>query len=161
MKDCRKIRKAVSQNSPLPTESEQHLFACRACRRFVRADQNLGLLHEFRQVPASVSPEFVERVMNGLAEREKEQPKAWFGLEVMRWAAVLLFAIAAGYGFSVSENAAKSVELAASLMVVPSKIASKRDRKITAGCNMPCRNFRRSTAKSSLRSKPTARVSRK
>jgi predicted anti-sigma-YlaC factor YlaD len=68
MKDCRRIRKAVSQNSPLPAELEQHLFACPACRRFVRADQILGLLREFRQVPASVSPEFVERVMSGLAE---------------------------------------------------------------------------------------------
>jgi len=124
MKSCRRIRKAVSQNSPLPTELEQHLFACPACRRLVRSQQILGLLHEFRQVPASVSPEFVERVMSGLAEREKEQPKAWFGLEVMRWAAVLLFAIAAGYGFSVSENALKSVEWAASLTVAPSQITS-------------------------------------
>jgi len=124
MKSCRRIRKAVSQNSPLPTELEQHLFACPACRRLVRSRQILGLLHEFRQVPASVSPEFVERVMSGLAEREKEQPKAWFGLEVMRWAAVLLFAIAAGYGFSVSENALKSVEWAASLTVAPSQITS-------------------------------------
>src|SRR5215510_15528872 len=124
MKDCRRIRKAVAQNSPLPTELEQHLFACRACRRFVRADQILGLLHEFRQVPASVSPEFVERVMNGLREREEEQPTAWFGLQVTRWAAVLIFSMAAGYGFSVSEDAAKSVEWTASLTVVPSKIAS-------------------------------------
>jgi|SRR5262245_17394585 hypothetical protein len=124
MKNCRRIRKAVSQNSPLPAELEQHLFACRACRRFVRADQILGLLQEFRQVPASVSPEFVERVMTGLAEREKEQPKAWFGLEVMRWAALLMFSIAAGYGFSVSTAAAKSVEWAASLTVVPSTITS-------------------------------------
>ena len=124
MKSCRRIRKAVSQNSPLPTELEQHLFACPACRRLVRSQQILGLLHEVRQVPASVSPEFVERVMSGLAEREKEQPKAWFGLEVMRWAAVLLFAIAVGYGFSVSENALKSVEWAASLTVAPSQITS-------------------------------------
>ena len=124
MKNCRRIRKAVSQNSPLPAELEQHLFACPACRRFVRAEQILGLLHEFRQVPASISPEFVERVMSGLGEREEEQPKAWFGLAAMRWAAVLMFSIAAGYGFSVSENAAKSVEWAASLIIVPSKIAS-------------------------------------
>ena len=124
MKDCRKIRKAVSQNSPLPTELEQHLFACPACRRLVRAQQILGLLDEFRQVPASISPEFVERVMSGLAGREKEQPKAWFGLEVMRWAAVLMFSIAAGYGFSVSKNAARSIEWAASLTVAPSPITS-------------------------------------
>jgi len=75
-------------------------------------------------VPASVSPEFVERVMSGLAEREEEKPKSRFGLEVMRWAAVLMFSIAAGYGFSVSENAAKSVEWAASLTVPPSPISS-------------------------------------
>ena len=124
MKNCRRIRKAVSQNSPLPAELEQHLFACPACRLFVRAEQILGLLHEFRQVPASVSPEFVERVMSGLGEREEEQPKAWFGLEVMRWAAVLMFSMAAGYGFSASEGAAKSVEWAASLTVVPSPITS-------------------------------------
>jgi anti-sigma factor RsiW len=122
MKDCRRIRKAVAQNSPLPAELEQHLFACRACRRLVRSQQILGLLQEFRQAPASVSPEFVERVMSGLAEREEEQPKAWFGLEVMRWAAVLMFSMAAGYGFSVSEDATKSVEWAASLSVVPSPI---------------------------------------
>jgi anti-sigma factor RsiW len=124
MKNCRWLRKAVSQNSPVPAELEQHLFACPACRRLVRSQQILGLLDEFRQVPASVSPEFVERVMSGLAEREKEKPKAWFGLEVMRWAAVLMFSMAAGYGFSVSEDAAKSVEWAASLTVVPSPITS-------------------------------------
>jgi anti-sigma factor RsiW len=124
MKDCRRIRKAVSQNSPLPAELEQHLFACPACRRFVRADQILGLMREFRQMPAPVSPEFVERVMSGLAEREEEQPKAWFGLQVMRWAAVLMFSMAVGYGFSVSEDAAKSVEWTASLTVAPRPISS-------------------------------------
>ena len=124
MKNCRRIRKAVSQNSPLPAELEQHLFACPACRRLVRAEQILGRLHEFRQVPASVSPEFVERVMTGLAEREEERSKAWFGVEIMRWAAVLMFSMAAGYGFSASEGAAKSVEWAASLTVVPSPITS-------------------------------------
>jgi anti-sigma factor RsiW len=124
MKNCRRVRKAVSQNSPLPAELEQHLFTCPACQRLVRSQQILGRLHEFRQVPASVSPEFVERVMSGLAEREEEKPKAWFGLEVMRWAAVLMFSMAAGYGFSVSEDAAKSIEWAASLTVVPSKITS-------------------------------------
>jgi anti-sigma factor RsiW len=124
MKNCRRIRKAVAQNSPLPAVLEQHLFACPACRRLVRSQQILGLLHEFRQVPASVSPEFVERVMSGLAEREEEKPKSWFGLEVMRWAAILIFSMAAGYGFSVSEDAAKSVDWAASLTVVPSPITS-------------------------------------
>jgi anti-sigma factor RsiW len=124
MKDCRRIRKAVSQNSPVPAELEQHLFACPACRRFVRAEQILGLLDEFRQVPASVSPEFVERVISGLAEREVEKPKERFGLEVMRWAAILIFSMAAGYGFSISEDAAKSVEWTASLTVVPSPITS-------------------------------------
>src|SRR5262245_30729261 len=124
MKNCRRIRKAVAQNSPLPAELEQHLFACPACRRFVRAEQILGLLHEFRQVPASVSPEFVERVMSGLVEREEEQPKAWFGPKLMRWAAVLMFSLATGYGFSVSTDAAKSVEWAASLTVPPSTTTS-------------------------------------
>ena len=123
MKNCRRIRKAVSQNSPLPAELEQHLFACPACRRLVRAQQILGLMHEFRQVPASASPEFVERVMSSLAQRE-EKRKARFGLEVMRWAAVLMFSMAAGYGFSVSEDAAKSIEWAASLTAVPSPITS-------------------------------------
>ena len=123
MKNCRRIRKAVAQNSPLPAELEQHLFACPACRRLVRSQQILGLLHEFRQVPASVSPEFVERVTSGLAQRE-EKPKARFGLEVMRWAAVLMFSMAAGYGFSISEDAAKSVEWTASLTVVPSPTTS-------------------------------------
>ena len=124
MKNCRRIRKAVSQNSPLPAELEQHLFACPACRRLVRAQQILGLMHEFRQVPASVSPEFVERVMSGLAEREEEKPKARFGLEVMRWAAVLVFSMAAGYGFSLSTDTARSAEWAASLTAVPSPITS-------------------------------------
>ena len=124
MKDCRRIRKAVAQNSLLLAELEQHLFACPACRRFVRAEQILGLLDEFRQVPASVSPGFVERVMSSLAEREEEQPKAWFGLEVMRWAAVLMFSMAVGYGFSISEDAAKSVEWTASLTAVPSPTTS-------------------------------------
>jgi anti-sigma factor RsiW len=124
MKSCRRIRKAVAQNSPLPAELKQHLFTCPACRRLVKAQQILGQLHEFRQVSGSVSPEFVERVMSGLAEREEERPKAWFGLEVMRWAAVLMFSMAAGYGFSISEDAAKSVGWAASLTVAPSPIPS-------------------------------------
>src|SRR5262245_60888335 len=123
MKDCRRIRKAIARNLPVPAELEQHLFVCLACRRLVRSQQILGLLHEFRQVPASVSPEFVEQVMSGLAQRE-EKPKARFGLEVMRWAAVLAFSMAAGYGFSVSPDAAKSAEWAASLTVVPSPITS-------------------------------------
>jgi hypothetical protein len=132
MKDCRRIRKAVSQNSPFPAELEQHLFACPPCRRLVRAQQILGLLHEFRQVPVSVSPEFVERVMSGLAGREKEQQtgrekeqqKGWSGPQLMRWAAVLMFSMAVGCGFSVSEDAAESVEWAASLTVVPRPITS-------------------------------------
>jgi hypothetical protein len=124
MKNCRRIRKALSETRPLPAELEQHLFACLACRRFVRAEQVLGLMHEFRQVPALVSPEFVERVMTGLPGREEERPKGWFGLEVMRWAAVLMFSMAAGYGFSVSEGAAKSIEWVASLTVVASPITS-------------------------------------
>src|SRR5262245_66669743 len=124
MRNCRRVRKAVAQNSPVPAELEQHLFAVPACRRLVRSQQILGLLQEFRQVPASVSPDFVERVMTGLAVREKEQPKGWFGLEVMRWAAVLMFSMAAGYGFSISEDAAKSVKWAASLTVVSSPITS-------------------------------------
>jgi predicted anti-sigma-YlaC factor YlaD len=123
MKDCRRIRKAVSQALPLPAELEEHLFACPACRRFVRIEQILGLMHEFRQAPGSSSPEFVDRVMSGLEERVEEQPKK-FRLEVMRWAAVLVFSVAAGYGFSVWESGTKSIEWAASLMVVPSPITS-------------------------------------
>jgi predicted anti-sigma-YlaC factor YlaD len=124
MNDCRRIRKTFSQSLPLPSELEQHLFACSACRRFVRVEQILGLMHEFPEARASVPPEFVERVMGGLARREEEQPKGRFGLEVMRWAAVLMFSIAAGYGFSVSESARKSIEWVASLTVMPSPIAS-------------------------------------
>jgi hypothetical protein len=90
MKSCRRIRKTVSQTLPLPAELEEHLFACFACRRFVRAGQILGLMHEFRQALAFGSPEFVERVMSGLVRREEHQPKR-FGLEIMRWAAVLCF----------------------------------------------------------------------
>jgi anti-sigma factor RsiW len=124
MKDCRRIRKGVSQALPLSAELEEHLFACHACRRFVRVEQILGLMNEFRQSPASFSHDFVERVMSGLAGREEQQAKGWFGLGVMRWAAVLMFSIAAGYGFSVSESGTKSIEWAASLMVVPSPITS-------------------------------------
>jgi anti-sigma factor RsiW len=124
VKNCRKIRKAVSQTHPLSAELEQHLFVCPACRRFVRAEQILGVMHEVRQVPAVVSPGFVERVMNGVATREKEQPKAWLGVEVIRWAAVLMFSMAAGYGFSSSEAAAKSIEWVASLTVVASPVTT-------------------------------------
>ena len=42
MKDCRRIRKAVSQTLPLPAELEEHLFVCPACRRFVRAEHILA-----------------------------------------------------------------------------------------------------------------------
>jgi len=62
--------------------------------------------------------------MSGLVDREEEKPKARFGLEVMRWAAILMFSMAAGYGFSISEDAAKSVEWTASLTVVPSPTTS-------------------------------------
>jgi predicted anti-sigma-YlaC factor YlaD len=123
MKDCRRIRKAVSQALPLSAELEEHLFTCPACRRFVRVEQIMGLMHEFRQAPGSSSSEFVDRVMNGLEGRVEQQPKK-FRLEVMRWAAVLVFSVAAGYGFSVWESGTKSIEWAASLMVVPSPITS-------------------------------------
>jgi predicted anti-sigma-YlaC factor YlaD len=124
MKDCRRIRKTISQTQPLPAKLEQHLFACSACRRFVRAEQILGRMHEFRQAPALVSPEFIERVMSGLAGREKERQKGWSGPELMRWAAVLMFSMAAGYGFSVSQDAAKSIEWVASLTIEASPITS-------------------------------------
>jgi hypothetical protein len=124
MKNCRRIRKTISQTQPLPAELEQHLFACRACRRFVRAQQILGLMHEFRQTPPLVSHDFVERVMSGVAGKEPAQPRAWFDLQVMRWAAVLLFSMAAGYGFAVSQDAAKSIEWVASLTVEASPITS-------------------------------------
>ena len=58
MKSCRRMRKAVSGALPVPSELEEHLFACSACRRFVRVEQILGLMHEFRQAPGSSSPEF-------------------------------------------------------------------------------------------------------
>ena len=124
MKDCRRIRKAVSQALPVPAELEEHLFACDACRRFVRVEQILNLMDEFRQAPGSSSPEFVEGVMSGLAGREKQQPKGWSGLEVMRWAAVLVFSVAAGYGFSVGESGTKSIEWVASLAVSPTPIGA-------------------------------------
>jgi anti-sigma factor RsiW len=124
MKDCRRIRKTISQTQPLPAELEQHLFTCPACRRLVKAQQILGLLDEFRQMPASVSPEFVERVMSGVAGKEPAQQRAWFDLQVMRWAAVLMFSMAAGYGFAVSQDAAKSIEWVASLTVEASPITS-------------------------------------
>ena len=123
MKDCRRIRKAVSQAPPLPAELEEHLFACPGCRRFVRVEQILGLMHEFRQAPGSTSPEFVGRVMKGLDARVEQQPKT-LGLQVMRWAAVLVFSVAAGYGFSVGEGGTKSLEWVASLAVSPTPIAS-------------------------------------
>jgi predicted anti-sigma-YlaC factor YlaD len=123
MKDCRRIRKAVSQALPLSAELEEHLFACPGCRRFVRVEQILGLMHEFRQAPGSSSPEFVDRVMNGREERVEEQPKK-LRLEVMRWAAVLVFSVAAGYGFSVWESGTKSLEWVASLSVSSNPIAS-------------------------------------
>jgi predicted anti-sigma-YlaC factor YlaD len=123
VKRCRRIRKTVSQMLPLPAELEEHLFACPACRRFVRAEQILGLMHEFRQVPASGSPQFVERVMSGLVRREEHQPKR-FGLEIMRWAAVLMFSMATGYGFSVWESGTKSIEWVESLAISPNPIAS-------------------------------------
>ena len=124
MKDCRRIRRAVSQTASLPAELEQHLFSCSACRRFVRAEQILGRVHEFRQPSALVSPQFVERVMSGLAGREKKVQKRRSNPQLMRWAAVLMFSIAAGYGFSVSQAAVKSIEWAASLTVVTSPINS-------------------------------------
>ena len=87
MKNCRRIRKAVLKTRhSQPSWSNICLLALPA-----------GVLLELSKFWAyctnstgltSVSPEFVERVMSGLGEREEEQPKAWFGLEVMRWAAV-------------------------------------------------------------------------
>ena len=84
MKDCRRIRKAVSQALPVPAELEEHLFACPACRRFVRAEQILDLMHEFRQAPGSSSPEFVERVMNSLGGKSRARTQnLWSGGHAM------------------------------------------------------------------------------
>ena len=80
-------------------------------------------MHEFRQAPGSSSPEFVDRVMSGLEGRVEQQPKK-FGLEIMRWVAVLVFSMATGYGFSVWEGGTKSIEWVASMAVSPTPIAS-------------------------------------
>ena len=110
-------------NAATPSRAERASICLLCLPGFFRAGQILGLMHEFRQAPASGSPEFVERVMSGLVRREEHQPKR-FGLEIMRWAAVLMFSMAAGYGFSVSEGGTKSIEWVASLAVAPSPIVS-------------------------------------
>ena len=89
----------------------------------VAGKQILGLMHEFREARASGSPEFVETGNERLVRREEHQPKR-FGLGIMRWAAALMFSMAAGYGFSVSEGGTKSIEWVASLAIAPNPIAS-------------------------------------
>ncbi len=114
MKQCSKVRSAISQEIPLSVDLEQHLFTCSVCRRFVRAEQIIGLLGELRQTATVVPEDFVERVMSGLTT--KRRPKNGFAMTVLRWAAaILIFSMATVYGFSTSEQAAKGVRQVALL----------------------------------------------
>lgn len=114
MNQCRKVRSAIFQEIPLSVDLEQHLFTCSACRRFVRAEQIIGLLSELRQTPTVVPEDFVERVMSGLTA--KRRSKSGFVMTALRWAAaILIFSMATVYGFSTSEQSAQGVRQVALL----------------------------------------------
>lgn len=130
MNQCREGRRNISKGIPFSMELERHLFSCSACRRFARAEQILGLLSEFRQPLAVVPEDFVERVMSGLTT--KGEPKSSFALMALRWAAaILIFSMAAGYGFSISEDNSKSMQEVASVTSVEQVTSFTTDHILT------------------------------
>jgi hypothetical protein len=84
-----------------------------------KKDEELDGLVAFALTPVSVPADFVARVMRGLPRepgRRETGPGLW------KWAAALLiFSVALGYGFSTAEQATESV---ASLTSTPSDSVS-------------------------------------
>lgn len=109
MKACRGVQKAIRRKEPLTGERERHLFECEGCRGLARAERILGLLGELHEPEPGVSADFVERVMRGLPRGGRASSPVWPA--VLRWAAaVILFAMAAGYGYRAASTASSEAE---------------------------------------------------
>lgn len=98
---CRRVSTLLAAGAPLGADAEQHLFACRRCRRRARServDREIAALGRPPAPEAPVPPDFVSRVMRGLPRPRvfAAPPAAW------KWAAALaVFSAAAGYGYTV------------------------------------------------------------
>ncbi len=109
MSTCRQVKKAIRRREPLAGDRERHLFACGECRGLARAERILGLLGELRRPEPPVSSDFVERVMLGLPRAGDAPGPVWPAL--LRWAAaIVLFAMAAGYGYRAASSASSDAE---------------------------------------------------
>lgn len=115
MNPCREFRRALETENRLSARSEQHLFACPACRRRSReerVEREISRLGSLPRPEAAVPPDFVARVMRGLpatAPRRRPAPR-W------AWAAALaVFSAAAGYGYTAwADSAAADQQVATS-----------------------------------------------
>jgi predicted anti-sigma-YlaC factor YlaD len=103
MNPCREFRRALKTEGRLSARSEQHLFACPPCRRRSREERVEREISHLASVPGpdiAVPPDFVARVMRGLpatAPAPRRRPAARWA-----WAAALaIFSVAAGYGYTV------------------------------------------------------------
>jgi hypothetical protein len=89
-----------------------------------KKDEELGDLSAFALAPAAVPADFVARVMRGLpveGVREGRQADFW------KWAAALLiFSVAAGYGFGLGERGLQT-DLQASASVSSVSVPSEGD----------------------------------
>jgi len=122
MKSCRKVRRRLRSEAGLGPGEEQHFFACPACRkraRSERAEREIESLASRGAPPtASVPPDFVSRVMRGLprASAGRSRPP------VSRWkwaAAVAIFSVAAGYGYTVGTDTSAAGQQVAAVSPSP------------------------------------------
>ena len=115
MKPCREFRRILKTEGRLSSGSEQHLFACPACRRHARHERVEREIDGLAALPLSetaVPPDFVARVMRGLpAAAPRRRPESRWA-----WAAALaIFSVAAGYGYTVwTDSAAAGQQVATS-----------------------------------------------
>lgn len=110
MNPCREFRRALKAESRLSSGSEQHLFACPACRRHAREERVEREIDGLAALPppeSVVSPDFVARVMRGLPSARPDRAP------VARWAwaaALAIFSTAAGYGYTARSDSAAAAQ---------------------------------------------------
>jgi predicted anti-sigma-YlaC factor YlaD len=122
MKPCETVHRAVKAGRGLSSGEEQHLFGCPRCRRQSRServDREIDALAGLASPDPVVPPDFVARVVRGLPSEIPKRPV----FEAWKWAAALaVFSVAAGYGFTVwTDTIAAGQQVAATSSTSPSE----------------------------------------
>jgi hypothetical protein len=100
---CRSTRASVAAGDALAPEQERHLFKCRRCRRATRAERLLGRLPDLAEAPPPSSG-FASSVLAKL-DPPRALGRSCFRRSVRWAAAIALFALAAGAGWRMEEQA--------------------------------------------------------